>query len=174
MLAIRFLRSGRKNKAFFRIVLTENSRPPKSNFIKELGWFDPHSKQTSLKTEDILRYLDNGAKPSNSVAKLLLASKMKHKQIVYIPDTAKTKKGKKDGSSDKNTPVEKKETAKDADTEEPKDVTDQEAKVEAPENQEDTPALDEKLEADEKGKTDETTDQKTENTTKQTKDIEES
>lgn len=92
MLAIRFLRSGRRNRAFFRIVLTEKSRPPKSNFIKELGWFDPHSKEASLKTEEILKYLDNGAKPSNSVSKLLIANKIKHKQIVFVPDAPKSKK----------------------------------------------------------------------------------
>lgn len=107
MLAIRFLRSGRKNRAFFRIVVTENSRPPKSNYLTELGWFDPHSKQSSLKTEEILKYLDNGAKPSNSVAKLLIDNKMKHKQIVFIPDAPKAKKGKKDEGE--NTAVEKKE-----------------------------------------------------------------
>lgn len=104
MLAIRFLRSGRKNRAFFRIVLTENSRPPKSNYIKELGWFDPHSKETSLKTEEILKYLNSGAKPSNSVAKLLLENKVKHKQIVYTPDTPKEKRGKKDEPKKAMTP----------------------------------------------------------------------
>lgn len=96
MLAIRFMRTGRRNRAFFRIVLTESSRPPKSNYIKELGWFDPHTKQTSLHEEEILKYLNTGAKPSNSVAKLLLENKMKHKQIVYKPDTPKAKKGKGD------------------------------------------------------------------------------
>lgn len=114
MLAIRFLRAGRKNRAFFRIVLTENSRPPKSNYIKELGWFDPHTKQLSLKGEDIIKCLDNGAKPSNSVAKLLLDNKIKHKLIVYKPDAPKTKKGKKDEASEKpaETPKDTVETDK--------------------------------------------------------------
>lgn len=103
MLAIRFLRSGRKNRAFFRIVLTENSKPPKSNYVKELGWFDPHSKQTSLKTEEILKYLDHGAKPSNSVAKLLIANKIKHKQVVFVPDAPKKKKSKGDEPKEKAT-----------------------------------------------------------------------
>lgn len=96
MLAIRFLRTGRRNRAFFRIVLTESSRPPKSNYIKELGWFDPHSKESSLKSEEILKYLNTGAKPSNSVAKLLIANNIKHKHIVYTPDAPKAKRGKGD------------------------------------------------------------------------------
>jgi len=154
MLAIRFLRSGRKNRAFFRIVVTENSRPPKSNYIKELGWFDPHSKQTSLKTEEILKYLDNGAKPSNSVAKLLLDNKVKHKQIVYTPDTPKEKKGKKDEQKtpapaalkteevkDENDAVEEDGEAEKAETE-----TEEAKKEEAPETEPETPKTEEKSE----------------------------
>lgn len=151
MLAIRFLRSGRKNRAFFRIVLTENSRPPKSNYIKELGWFDPHSKETSLKTEDILKYLDNGAKPSNSVAKLLLDNKIKHKQIVFIPDTPKDKKGKK--GEQKTPAAPKKEEVKDENgaVEEGGEVEKVEPKAEetqeeAPETEPEAPKTEEKSE----------------------------
>lgn len=116
MLAIRFLRSGRRNRAFFRVVLTEKSRPPKSNFIKELGWFDPHSKEVSLNKEEILRCLDNGAKPSNSVAKLLLANKIEHKQIVFIPDAPKAKKTGKNDSESKPTDKKEEEATKQDET----------------------------------------------------------
>jgi len=94
MLAIRFLRSGRANKAFFRIVLTESSKPPKSGFLKILGWYDPQTKKTSLEKEEILKWLDKGARASNSVAKLLSANAIKHKLAKYVPDKEKMKKSK--------------------------------------------------------------------------------
>lgn len=94
MLAIRCLRSGRTNTAFFRIVLTESSRPPKSGFISILGWYNPHTKESSLQKEDIVSWLDKGAKASNTVARILESNGIKHKQAKFIPDTAKASKSK--------------------------------------------------------------------------------
>ena len=97
MLSLRFSRVGRRNKAFFRIVLTEKSRPADSGFIKVLGWYNPHTKETSLQKEEILSWLNKGAQPSNTVAKLLENNKVKHKSIKFIPDAPKAKKEKKEG-----------------------------------------------------------------------------
>jgi len=94
MLAIRFLRSGRTNQAFFRVVLTQKSNPPKSKFIKVFGWYNPKTKESSLNKEEILEWVGKGAKPSNSLAKLLIANKITHKNIVYIPDAPGQKKAK--------------------------------------------------------------------------------
>ncbi|OQA53283.1 MAG: 30S ribosomal protein S16 [candidate division WS2 bacterium ADurb.Bin280] len=160
MLAIRFMRTGRRNRAFFRIVLTESSRPPKSNCIKELGWFDPHTKQTSLHEEEILKYLNTGAKPSNSVAKLLLENKMKHKQIVYKPDAPKQKRGKGDQEKTKT-------QEPTAETEPTEDNTHESAKEEeVAQTEEETPqeneekAQEAKVETKEEDKTAENEDQK--------------
>ena len=92
MLVIRFNRSGRANSAFFRIVVTESSKPAKSGFIKILGWYNPHSKDSSINKEEILRYMDNGAQVSNSMAKFLTANKISHKLIKFIPDAPGKKK----------------------------------------------------------------------------------
>ncbi len=94
MLEMRFLRSGRRNSAFFRVVLTESSKPPKSGFIKVLGWFNPHTKEASLDKEEILSWLNNGAKPSNKLSKLLLKEGIKHKLVNFIPSAKKTAKQK--------------------------------------------------------------------------------
>ena len=99
MLTLRFLRSGRRNQAFFRVVLTEKSKPANSGFIKTLGWYNPHTKESSLEKEEVLSWLDKGAKPSNSLAKLLLANQVKHKQIVYTKD-AKAAPKKKGGKNE--------------------------------------------------------------------------
>jgi small subunit ribosomal protein S16 len=96
MLTIRYLRVGRRNSAFFRIVLTEKSKPAKSGFIKILGWYNPHTKETSLNKEEILGFVNNGAIPSNSVAKLLIANKITHKNIKFVKDAPGKSKQKEE------------------------------------------------------------------------------
>ncbi len=105
MLAIRYQRQGRKNSAFFRIVLTESSKPAKSGSIKILGWYNPHSKESSLKKEEILEWLNKGAQASNSVSKLLKANKIGHKNASFIPNASKAKKGKDEKSKAPVTPA---------------------------------------------------------------------
>jgi small subunit ribosomal protein S16 len=103
MLVIRFLRSGRRNAPFFRIVLTESSKPPKSGFIKVLGWYNPKTKDSSLKREEILGWLNKGAKPSNSLSKLLEQNKVSHKLIKFIPAKPKEKKAKSKAQGGRDT-----------------------------------------------------------------------
>lgn len=95
MLTIRYLRSGRTNSAFFRIVLTEKSKPCDSGFIKVLGWYNPHTKESSLDNEAVLSWVDKGASVSNSVAKLLITNGVKHKNIKFVPDAPRAKKKEK-------------------------------------------------------------------------------
>ncbi len=93
MLAIRLHRAGRRNSSFFRIVLTEKSKPAKSGFKKILGWYNPHTKESSFKKEEILMHVQNGAQVSNSLAKILIENKITHKNIKFNPDApGKTKK----------------------------------------------------------------------------------
>lgn len=93
MLAIRLHRAGRRNSSFFRIVLTEKSKPAKSGFKKILGWYNPHTKESSFKKEEILMHVQNGAQVSNSLAKILIENKITHKNIKFTPDApGKTKK----------------------------------------------------------------------------------
>lgn len=127
MLEMRFLRTGRRNSAFFRVVLTESSKPPKSGFIKVLGWFNPHTKENSLKKDEILSWINKGAKPSNRLAKLLLSEGMKHKHIVYTPSAKKEAKIK-EGSA----PKPKAGEAKPEDTNDTAEQTEQAQATEEP------------------------------------------
>jgi small subunit ribosomal protein S16 len=92
MLEMRFLRTGRRNRAFFRIVLTEKSKPAKSGFIKILGWYDPQTKESSFDKEEILSWANKGAWASNSLARLLNENKIEHKCIKYKQLTPKKTK----------------------------------------------------------------------------------
>jgi len=101
MLAIRLHRAGRRNSSFFRIVLTEKSKPANSGFKKVLGWYNPHTKEASFEKEEILRNVENGAQVSNSLAKILIQNKITHKRISFIPDAAKKPKKDEKKESDK-------------------------------------------------------------------------
>ncbi len=70
MLKIRLARSGRTNRAFFRIVLTEHSKPVKSGYMKVLGWYDPVNHKGEMDIEEMKKYIANGANVSSRVAKL--------------------------------------------------------------------------------------------------------
>jgi small subunit ribosomal protein S16 len=73
MLKIRLLRTGRKNRPFFKIVVVEKQRAPKSGkFIEDLGSYDPLKKELKIKEERIKYWLSVGAKPSPVVHNFLV------------------------------------------------------------------------------------------------------
>ncbi len=75
MLAIRFIRVGKKNQPFFRMVVTEKQNAPKGGrFLEILGFFNPKTKETELKKERIEYWLSVGAQPSDRVHNLLVTN----------------------------------------------------------------------------------------------------
>ena len=71
MLVIRLARTGRNKYPTYRIVAAESARAATGRFIAVLGNYNPHTKELSLKTDEIKRHMSNGAQPSNTVIKLL-------------------------------------------------------------------------------------------------------
>lgn len=74
MLKIRLTRRGKKNKAFFRLVVAEHTSPIKGKFIEVLGFLNPHTKEKNLKVDRIKHWLEKGAQCSDSAHNLLVAS----------------------------------------------------------------------------------------------------
>lgn len=73
MLTIRLQRTGRRNRAAFRVVATESTTGPKSaKHLEVLGSYDPHNNTASLKKERITNWLANGAQASDTVHNLLV------------------------------------------------------------------------------------------------------
>ena len=72
MLAIRFERVGRKNKAQFRIVLQEHTVAPGGRHIAVLGSYDPHQKKAVLKADKINEWITKGAQVSDSAYNLFV------------------------------------------------------------------------------------------------------
>lgn len=74
MLKIRLTRKGKKNNAFFRVVVAEHTAPIKGRFVEVLGFLNPHTKEKSLKVDRIKYWIEKGAQCSDTVHNLLVAN----------------------------------------------------------------------------------------------------
>lgn len=75
-LAIRMARGGRKNLAFYRIVVADSRAPRDGRYIEKVGTYNPllnndNENRVVLVKERIQYWLDQGAKPSDRVALFL-------------------------------------------------------------------------------------------------------
>lgn len=73
MLKIRLARHGRKKLPFYRIVLTEHTKPAQSGYKLVLWWFNPLSHTMEANVEAIKEWISKWAQPTERVAKLLFA-----------------------------------------------------------------------------------------------------
>lgn len=72
MLAIRMQRTGRRGHAQFRVIVQDSRFSPKSGrVVAYLGSYNPHTKTAALNSEKTASYLEQGAQPSDGVARLL-------------------------------------------------------------------------------------------------------
>ena len=76
MLRIRLARTGKKNKAQFRLVVAERTRAANKKFIEILGHYNPHSKEKVFKKERIQYWISKGAQPSPTVHNFLVDLKI--------------------------------------------------------------------------------------------------
>ena len=77
MLAIRMQRNGRSHYPTYRIIVQEAQRHPLSGrVVAEVGFYNPHTKKTTLDKVAVEKYLKNGAQPSTRVVRILKAEKI--------------------------------------------------------------------------------------------------
>ena len=100
MLKIRLQRVGRRNLALYRIVVAEKTAPVKGKFIAKIGTYNPKTKNTTFIKEDVLKWLNAGAIPTNTVSKLLVNNKIDHKLISIHIFNKKAKKTKGETTED--------------------------------------------------------------------------
>ncbi len=74
MVVIRLARVGRNKYAIYRIVAADKRRAATGKFLAILGQYNPHTKEIHLDTEQIQKYLSNGAQASDRVLRLLQAN----------------------------------------------------------------------------------------------------
>ena len=72
MLAIRLNRTGKRNRAHFRVVIQEHTKAPGKRHIEIVGSYDPHKKTTILKKDRILYWISQGAQVSDAVHNMLV------------------------------------------------------------------------------------------------------
>ena len=73
-LKIRLKRYGTKKRPFFRIVVMDSRKPRDGRTIEEVGLYHPievEGKQFSIKSERLQEWLGKGARPSDTVRRLL-------------------------------------------------------------------------------------------------------
>lgn len=93
MLRIRFLKQGKKNRPFFRIVVTERQNPPKGGrFLEIVGFFNPLTKEKEIKKERVEHWLSVGAQPSGRVHNLLIDEGIIKGKKVAVHSMRKKKK----------------------------------------------------------------------------------
>ena len=73
MVKIRLKRMGQKKAPFYRVVVADERSPRDGRFIEEIGTYDPNQDPSvfNVNEEAAKKWLANGAKPTDTVGKLL-------------------------------------------------------------------------------------------------------
>ena len=73
MVKIRLRRVGRTHKAIYRVVVADSRSPRDGAFIAVIGHYNPQTEPTTvdIDREQALLWLSRGAKPTETVSKLL-------------------------------------------------------------------------------------------------------
>jgi len=125
MLKIRLTRRGKKNKAFFRVVVAEHTSPIKGKFLENLGFLNPHTKEKEFKADRIKYWIEKGAQCSDTVHNLLVSNGVVDgpKRAVKIKKKAVEEKKEAEVAKPEKTPEvkpEEKATEKPTEIAEPK------------------------------------------------------
>lgn len=75
-LVIRLRRHGSRKKPFYRIVVADSRAPRDGRFVEQVGTYDPafDPPRVTIKKEVADRWMKAGAKPSDTVRKLIKRS----------------------------------------------------------------------------------------------------
>lgn len=75
MVKLRLKRMGKKGHPFYRIVAADSRSPRDGRVIEELGTYNPvvgaNQSKVTLDNEKVMKWLNNGAKPSDTVRSIL-------------------------------------------------------------------------------------------------------
>jgi len=167
LLVIRLSRTGRRNSPHFRVVVAEKSAPIKGKFVEILGHFDPIQKAFKVAKDRVIYWFENGAQPTQRVAKLLLKYEdLKTVAIVERPARKPRKPaespadnqagGEAKTEDKKEAPAEGGEAPDEGEAEAP-EVKAEESEKPAEETKEETPVEDKKEEAPAEEKSEEGT-----------------
>jgi len=72
MVKIRLSRTGRKNLATYRIVISHDKEKRDSKAIEYVGYYLPHDKKSEINADRVKYWLSVGAQPTETVRTLLV------------------------------------------------------------------------------------------------------
>ncbi len=70
---LRLTRMGKKKAPFYRVVVADERAPRDGRFIESVGIYDPKQSPSVFKVDEdkVKQWISNGAKPTETVGKLL-------------------------------------------------------------------------------------------------------
>ena len=68
---IRLKRMGAKKRPFYRLVAADSRSPRDGKFIENLGTYNPLDGQVEIKEEEVMKWLRNGAIPTDTARNIL-------------------------------------------------------------------------------------------------------
>ncbi len=73
---LRLMRMGKKKQPTYRVVAADSRSPRDGRFIEIVGTYEPRHEPSviNLDTERVVKWLSDGAQPTETVAKLLKVS----------------------------------------------------------------------------------------------------
>ncbi|HLR33963.1 MAG TPA: 30S ribosomal protein S16 [Tissierellales bacterium] len=73
---IRLRRMGAKKNPFYRIIVADSRAPRNGRFIDEIGYYNPLTEPKTVKIDDekATKWLNDGAKPTDTVNRLFRES----------------------------------------------------------------------------------------------------
>jgi small subunit ribosomal protein S16 len=76
MLKLRLKKMGRKRQPSYRLVIMETHNRRDGRAIDEVGYYNPITKESSINSEKIVKWLQDGVKPTDTVKELLKKAKI--------------------------------------------------------------------------------------------------
>lgn len=146
MLSIRFVRKGKKHHPIYRIIVQDKIKNPQSDYLENVGTYNPHTKEKSLVVDRIKHWLEKGAQPTETVHNLLVGEGIIKAEKVRAGKSKPGKKRKAELDAKKaEVDAKKSEEATEAPVEEKKEEAPAETPAETP--AEEKPAEEKKEEA---------------------------
>lgn len=94
MLRIRLQRTGRNKTPFYRVVVAEHSAAVQGGYIDRIGQYNPIAKPKlfQIDRDKLASWIKKGAKPSNTIARLLKGSGVDGMEPYIVPMADRKKK----------------------------------------------------------------------------------
>jgi small subunit ribosomal protein S16 len=107
-LKIRLRRQGRKNRAFYRLVVADAKSPRDGKYVESLGWYNPieadETKKSEIKVDRVQHWLSVGAELTDKAESLIrrrapqLIQEQTARKLSLLAKVASSRKGESQAS----------------------------------------------------------------------------